>query len=398
LVSPIDVGLYVHVAFCRTKCHYCDFNTYTGLDRLIGRYVDAVAQEIHDLPPTLPGLAREPLPFTIGSIFLGGGTPSMLSIDQIATLLEAAREWTVEPNAEVTLEANPDDPTVAYLRVLRQLGINRLSFGVQSFDDGLLARLGRRHDARTARTAYDRARSAGFANVSLDLMFALPGQTLDQWLATLGEAIALAPDHLSVYNLTIEEGTRFGALAAKGKLVLPDDDLAADMYEAAIDRLAASGYYQYEISNWASADPSRETRALHNLRYWRNQPYFGVGAGAHSSFAGYRYANLRPPTTYVKRIAARASAVESVERIGTELEMAETMILGLRLNDGVDIEAFRRRFGQSPDEIYPELLQETRELHLVAGVDQRIYLTRRGRLMGNDVFCRFLPPDHSRAD
>jgi oxygen-independent coproporphyrinogen-3 oxidase len=393
LVSPVDVGLYVHVAFCRTKCHYCDFNTYTGLDRLIDRYVEALAQEIRDLPPALPGIEIDLRPFAIGSIFLGGGTPSLLSIEQVASILGAAHAWTVKPDAEITLEANPDDPTVEYLSELRQLGINRLSFGVQSFDDALLERLGRRHDARTARTAYERARAAGFTNVSLDLMFALPGQTLDQWLATLDAAIALRPEHLSVYNLTIEEGTRFGALAAKGKLDVPDDDLAADMYEAAIDRLAANGYRQYEISNWATADPTRENRARHNLRYWRNQPYFGVGAGAHSSFAGCRYANLRSPTTYAKRVAARQSVVKTVERIGTALEMAETMILGLRLNDGIDVAAFRRRFGLSPDEVYQELLQDLRELKLVTDADHQIYLTRRGRLMGNDVFCRFLPLD-----
>jgi oxygen-independent coproporphyrinogen III oxidase len=393
LVFPIDVGLYVHVAFCRKKCYYCDFNTYAGLDRLIDAYVAALVSEIRDLPPTLPGHHRDPLPFTIGSIFLGGGTPSMLTVGQIAEILAASHHWVIDPEAEVTIEANPDDPTVDYLRALRRLGVNRLSFGVQSFDDGMLKRLGRRHDARAARVAYDRARTAGFDNVSLDLMFALPGQTLAQWLATLDEAIALRPDHLSVYNLTIEEGTQFGAWAAKGTLTVPDDDQAADMYEEAIERLDANGYRQYEISNWASADSSHETRARHNLRYWKNLPYFGVGAGAHSSYHDLRYANLRSPATYIKRVAARESVVDSVESIGRALQMAETMILGLRLNEGIEIDAFRQRFGAGPDEVYPELLRNLRDMQLLTSDEDQIRLTYRGRLVGNDVFCRFLPMD-----
>jgi len=391
LDSPIDVGLYIHVAFCRKKCYYCDFNTYAGLDHLVDRYVSALASEIRQLPTRLPGHELEPRSFTVGSIFLGGGTPSMLSIQQVADILDACKAWTVDPRAEVTIEANPDDPTVEYLRALRELGVNRVSFGVQSFDDAMLKQLGRRHDAQTARAAYQNARKAGFGNVSLDLMFALPGQTLAEWLWTLDEAIALGPDHLSVYNLTIEDGTQFGAWAAKGKLAIPDDDLAADMYEATMERLAVNGYRQYEISNWSRALPDGETRALHNLRYWRNQPYFGVGAGAHSSYQGFRYANLRSPATYIQRVAARESAVDFVEIIQRELEMAETMILGLRLNDGVDAQGFRSRFGELPEDVYQDLLLELHGFGLVTRQDNRIQLTHRGRLVGNDVFYRFLP-------
>ncbi len=389
--SSVDVGLYVHVAFCRTKCYYCDFNTYAGLGHLVDRYVDSLAREIVSLPPGLPTQIPEPAPFKIGSIFLGGGTPSMLSADQVGQILEAGHKWSVDPSAEMTLEANPDDPTVDYLRELRAIGVNRLSFGVQSFDDVTLQRLGRRHNAQTARDAYDRARRAGFDNVSLDLMFALPGQSLDQWLATLDEAIALRPDHLSVYNLTIEEGTPFGTWADAGKLTVPDDDQAADMYEAAIDRLGQSGYYQYEISNWAMADPTRDFRAHHNLRYWRNQPYFGVGAGAHSSFAGYRYANLRSPAAYIKNTFDGVPTIDSIEPIGPELEMAETMILGLRLSEGVDRMVFTRRFGRSPDDVYPTLIREFSQGGLVVDDGGRLKLTYRGRMVGNEVFCRFLP-------
>jgi oxygen-independent coproporphyrinogen-3 oxidase len=393
LASATDVGLYVHVAFCRKKCFYCDFNTYAGLDHLVDRYVDALADEIRHLPPRLPGHELRPEPFEIGSIFLGGGTPSMLTSQQIERILDACRSWPVASDAEVTLEANPDDPTVDYLRALRAAGINRLSFGVQSFDDPILKRLGRRHDAQTARDAYDRARIAGFDNVSLDLMFALPGQTLAQWLSSLDQAIRLHPDHLSVYNLTVEEGTPFGAWAKAGKLSVPDDDQAADMYEATMEQLAVAGYRQYEISNWAIANRACDYRAHHNLRYWLNQPYFGVGAGAHSSFQGFRYANLRAPARYIRLIQAHQVTAESVEAIDRHLEMAETMILGLRLNDGIDCDVFEWRFGVRPGEVYGPLIAELHDAGLLTTAREQIQLTYRGRLVGNEVFCRFLSVD-----
>jgi oxygen-independent coproporphyrinogen-3 oxidase len=396
LQSPLDVGLYVHVAFCRTKCHYCDFNTYAGLGHLLDDYVDSLVREITTLPPCLP--APTPLEaFRIGSIFLGGGTPSLLSVEQVERILEASHTWQYDTSAEVTLEVNPDDPTFEYLSGLRRVGINRLSFGVQSFNDDMLSRLGRRHDAQTARDAYDRARRAGFDNVSLDLMFALPGQSLSDWLATLDEAIALAPDHLSAYTLTIEEGTPFGAWAAAGKLTVPDDDQAADMYEAAIDRLGQSGYQQYEISNWARTDPDRDLRAHHNLRYWRNQPYFGVGAGAHSSFARYRYANLRSPAAYISRTRKGHPTLVDAEYVAPELEMSESMILGLRLTEGIDRLAFQHRFGCVPEEVYGPLIAEFRGGGLLTEDEGRLALTYRGRMVGNEVFCRFLPGAGQRS-
>ena len=405
--ADVEIGLYIHVAFCRSICYYCDFNTYAGLGALIPRYVEALAGEIAVLPSALPDAPPIPRPrFRIGSIFFGGGTPSLLSPEQVATVLAAAHRWPVVEGAEISLEANPGDLSLAHLRALREVGVNRLSLGVQSFDDAMLRRLGRRHDAATARAAYDQARHAGFDNVSLDLMFGLPGQTLDHWEATLDQALALTPDHLSLYNLTIEAGTPFGTWAAAGKLSVPDDDAAADMYQAAFDHLGAAGYAHYEISNWArGVGPSplaisdggvrgvrpRDFRAQHNLRYWRNQPYFGVGAGAHSSFGGYRYANLRSPAGYVARIAAGESPVESAEQIEWALATGETMLLGLRLAEGIDVDAFRERFGCSPDESFGPVLSELTAAGLLTVDSARICLTHRGRFLGNEVFCRFLP-------
>jgi oxygen-independent coproporphyrinogen-3 oxidase len=353
--------------------------------------VNAVVTEIQRQPPDLPEVPASE-PFRIGSIFLGGGTPSLLSPLQIGRILDAGREWDVVPGAEITIEANPDDPSLDYLRAIREAGVNRLSFGVQSFDDTLLRKLGRRHGGAKAIAAFDLARQAGFDNVSIDLMFALPGQTLALWEDTVARAVALEPDHLSLYNLTVETGTPFGDWAAAGKLSVPDDDAAADMYELAIDRLGAAGYRHYEISNWAHLDGERDLRAHHNLRYWRNQPYFGIGAGAHSSYAGHRYANLLAPREYIARQGDGRSTVDSIERIEPDLEMGETMLLGLRLDEGVEVAAFHKRFNRTPDDAYGRVLAELRDNGLLAAEGDPIRLTQRGRLLGNEVFYRFLPP------
>jgi len=393
-----DVGLYVHVAFCKSICYYCDFNTYAGLGALIPRYVEALADEIAMLPTALPNLPPfPPATFRVGSIFFGGGTPSLLAPSQIEKVLTAVHRRTVVPGAEVSLEANPGDLSVAHLRSLRTLGINRLSLGVQSFDDAMLRRLGRRHDAATATNAFRQARVAGYDNLSVDLMFGLPDQTLEHWTSTLDRALALEPNHLSLYNLTIEDGTPFGTWVAAGKLGVPDDDATADMYQAAIDRLGAAGYIHYEISNWARSENGRDLRAQHNLRYWRNQPYFGVGAGAHSSWRGYRYANLLAPARYVARVAARESPVDSVETIDRTLEMGETMMLGLRLDEGIEVALFRERFGCSPEEAFGPTLAELATADLLTVTPERICLTQRGRFLGNEVFCRFLPSSTAAA-
>lgn len=389
--TPREVGLYIHVAFCKTKCFYCDFNTYAGLERLIEPYARALEAEIAGLPQQLPGVAAPPSErFRIGSIFFGGGTPSLLAPGYLEGILGAARVWPIADDAEITLEANPDDLHLAYLQALRALGINRLSLGVQSFDDEMLRRLGRRHDSATAIAAIEQARQAGFANVSIDLMFALPDQSLAHWEATIDRALALRPDHLSLYNLTIEPETPYHTWVAKGKLTVPDDDQAADMYQAAIDRLGTAGYHHYEISNWAWIDDPRDLRAQHNLRYWRNQEYFGVGAGAHSSYQGYRYADLRLPAPYIQRVQRGESPVESVEPIGRKLAMGETMMLGLRLAEGVDLAGFRARFGRAPADVYGPTITELTTSGLITANDRYLALTARGKFLGNEVFRRFL--------
>lgn len=371
-----SIALYIHFPFCLSICPYCDFDRQaTGFDR-IDVYLDAVKQELQCCP-------RE----RVHSIFFGGGTPSLLAPEQLAAVLDAARQWPVAPGAEITIEANPDDRGLDYYQAIREAGVNRLSLGVQSFDDAMLHRLGRRHDAAAAVDAARLARAAGFDNLSLDLMFALPGQTLEQWGETVDRALELETEHLSLYNLTIEPDTPFATWHAAGKLVVPDDDAAADMYQLAIERLGRAGYEHYEISNWAK--PSYPAR--HNLRYWRNQPYFGVGAGAHSCFAGHRYANVLAPARYISQTRFGETAVDMIEPIGRELEMGETMMLGLRLAEGVALDRFRQRFGVGLEDVYGGTLAELVELGLLRIDDRRVCLTERGRFLGNEVFCRFLP-------
>lgn len=393
-VGPL--ALYVHIPFCETRCPYCDFNTYARLEALIPSYIPALRAEL-----ALWGdLLGHPQARTV---FFGGGTPSYLPSADIASVLEAIRSaFRVEEGAEVTLEANPGDFTPRKLEDYLAQGINRLSIGVQSFDDRLLRVLGRRHSAAQAVEAYRMALEAGFDNVSIDLMFGLPHQGLEDWRATLMTTADLAPRHISMYCLTLEEGTPMERWVKTGVLPEPDPDLAADMYLLAMEVMEGLGYRHYEISNWAR--PGYESR--HNLTYWRNQPYLGVGPGAHSYLAGHRFANLKSPREYIRRLRLGAATglagrpldedairgvptIEAVEAVGLRLGMAETMMLGLRLDTGIDMDEFAGRFGQPPAQAYPDAIAELTALGLLETRDGALRLTDRGRMVGNQVFSRF---------
>ena len=389
------IGLYVHIPFCETKCPYCDFNTYTGIEPLIPSYVDALCTEIGTW-----GRVLDHRP--VSTVFFGGGTPSYLPEDRIGLLLGAIEEaFEVGPEAEVTLEANPDDFSPSKLAAYLDLGVNRLSIGVQSLDDRLLGILGRRHSAAGAVDAFRMAAEAGFENVSIDLMYGLPHQSLSDWNRTLEEASGLKPKHLSMYCLTLEGGTPMEQWVDTGRLPAPDSDLAADMYLVAQEVMASGDYRHYEISNWAQ--PGYESR--HNLTYWRNGPYLGVGPGAHSYLADLRFSNLRSPREYVRRLKeqppslpsglAIAEAIGSIpvvdatEAIDRRLEMAETMMLGLRLDTGIAVDEFSARFGVAPQAVYTGELAELTSDGLVETVDSHVRLTDRGRILGNEVFSRF---------
>lgn len=392
-----SIGLYVHVPFCTAKCHYCDFNSYAGLDRLFGSYEQAVVREIAGLPHRLPDASAPAcLELAARTINFGGGTPSLLDPAVVGRILAAARDrMAVAPAAEVSLEANPGTVVEARLAGLREVGVNRLSFGVQSFDPDVLAGLGRIHSAEQAAQARVAARQAGFDNVNLDFIYGLPRQSLAIWRATLDRALELRPEHLSLYALTVEPGTLFFRQAERGHLPLPDEDATADMYELASELLEAAGYEQYEVSNWALAP---RYHCQHNLGYWRNLEYLGVGPGAHSWFGGRRYVDVLSPVQWSERVLAGASAVYQVETIGPELELGETMMLGLRLSDGVDLDDVSRRFGLDARVRFRDSIDETGRLGLTEVEGGRLRLRRHARLIGNEVFRRFLVDSTGASD
>jgi oxygen-independent coproporphyrinogen-3 oxidase len=314
----------------------------------------------------------------------------------------------VMSGAEVTLEANPDDVRLDKVEAWQRAGFNRISVGVQSFDDAILASLSRRHCADDAVLAVDTARAGGFDNVSIDLMFGLPAQTLATWEETLQRAVALDTDHLSLYGLQIEPGTPLRRDVQLGTVPAPDDDIAADMYEAAMERLGDAEYEHYEISNWSKPG----YRSEHNLTYWRNKPYLGVGPGAHSSMMGKRFSNLKSPRGYIRKISEAVPsesagdvsintgelAIDFVEDTSLSMAMSETMILGLRLSQGVSKHDFAHRFETPIGTVYGSEIDDLKASGLIEERGESIRLTRRGKLLGNNVFERFIiDDDRARA-
>lgn len=393
-------SLYLHIPFCRKRCGYCDFNTFAGLEGLIPAYVQALIAEIEGLGD----LSERSVP--VHTIFFGGGTPSLLAAEQVGAILTAARgAFRVQPEAEISLEANPGTLTVEGLKALREAGINRLSLGVQSMHPGELALLERLHGVPEVIQAVAWAREAGFDNLNLDLIYGLPGQAVQRWQDTLEFALRLKPEHLSLYALTIEEGTPLQRLSAKGLVEAVDDDRAADMYEMAMELLAEAGYRQYEISNWAlTGSDGKLLSCRHNLQYWYNLPYLGLGAGAHGYSHGQRTANVRGVGQYIQAVRGgwqtfpNSPANETVTRISRRDEMGETMMVGLRLTEeGVSARRFMERFGQSLEAAYPDPIAYFSKAGLLewagAGEERCLRLTRKGRLLGNQVFAAFLADD-----
>ncbi len=401
----------MHIPFCAVRCPYCDFNTYAGLEGLYEVYTRALVQEIR---ATGAAAGRPPA----CTLFIGGGTPTVLPVPLLAQVMDACREaFDLLPDAEITSEANPGTVDQEHFSALRGVGVNRLSMGVQSFDDAELQWLGRIHSAEEAAGAFAAARKAGFSNINLDFMFGLPGQAPDTWLRSLARAIALGPEHLSLYSLTVEPGTPLADRVRRGQSPAPDDDLAADLYLAGLEALERAGYVQYEISNCArhangqlhagaemSAGPDvgaaiRTTEnpgfaCRHNLVYWRHEPYFGLGAGAHGFDGRRRRWNVRPVPEYIQRLQAGRSPEAGGENIDLCLAQGEIMMLGLRLvREGVADERFRARFGAGLAEVFgPEIAALTQRgwLEWAAG---HLRLTPGGRLLGNQVFAEFLPDD-----
>lgn len=396
----METGIYVHIPFCLRRCTYCDFNTYTGLLALQDDYVAAICQEIE--------LAAErAINITARTLYFGGGTPSLLAVESVAKIIEAVRRHMALPwEAEITLEANPGTVPPEKLGGLRAAGVTRLSLGVQSSHSRELLLLGRIHTWQDAVQAYRQARQAGFENINLDLMYGLPGQSLSEWTATVRRALALGPDHLSLYALTLEPGTPLAEILMLNELPKPDPDLAADMYEAASELLHAAGYWQYEISNWARGStpppeiwalpPEGRTEAIgpyisqHNLIYWRNEPWIGLGAGAHSWFRGLRWSNYAHPRTYINAIRSGRLRSHTDSTLSREVVYGETMMMGLRLAEGVTDARFAGLFGFHLVDLYEGVLEQFQTLKIIAWDGERVRLTRHGRLLGNAAFGAFL--------
>ncbi|MBS3909448.1 MAG: radical SAM family heme chaperone HemW [Actinobacteria bacterium] len=371
-------AVYVHIPFCKQKCVYCDFNSYPGLDAVHGAYIDALVSEIS------AGAARFNRAST-STIYIGGGTPMLLGPEQIGRVLSAIQaNFTVVSDAEISIEANPETITHEKLAALRDAGINRLSMGFQSLDDDLLELLGRKHTAAQAVDAFRVARGAGFENIGIDLIFGIPGQSLANWALTLEQAIALDPEHLSCYGLTIESGTALERSIDASVVASPDEDLQADMLLYTMDSLYESGYEHYEISNYAKPGFA----CKHNLTYWDGGDYLGFGAGAHSKAGRTRFSNVAEPVKYMESAGSDARIAESVEQSVAD-EMSEAIFLGLRKMDGVNPEEFHARFDQAIDSVFGEEIEDLVGLGLLAR-NTNLRLTPRGILLGNEVFSRFV--------
>jgi oxygen-independent coproporphyrinogen-3 oxidase len=372
------LSLYIHIPFCTTKCYYCDFNTYAFHKEYAQPYLDVLSVEMTLYAPHCP-------PFQ--TVFFGGGTPSILSaesLDRLFTDLHAC--FRIRSDAEITVECNPGTVDREKLQVMRAAGVNRLSFGVQAMDNAILYQLGRIHKVSEVIRSYQLARDAGLDNINLDLIFAVPNQTLAQWEHSVQEIIALQPEHVSLYNLTLEEGTAFYEWWQAGKLSLASDELEADMYGMAIEMLTDVGYAHYEISNFAK--PNRA--AKHNLVYWNNEPYVGLGAGACGYVDGVRYTNIPGIADYVGRLRQCHKPIAGSERLTGRVEKAEMIILGLRKRAGICHKSYQSRFGESMDAAFGTRLEKWISRRLLEWRNGCLRLTDRGLMLANEVFMDFL--------
>ncbi len=386
------LGLYIHVPFCSAICNYCNFNRGLFDADLKTRYVEALIGEIAlagraGQPGLGAGDGRQAVPIAADTIYFGGGTPSLLDSDEVARIIGAARAaFDVAADAEVTLEANPETVSEPRLSAFRAAGANRLSFGVQSFRDEELRRLSRLHSADRARCALREARAAGFDNVSLDLMMWLPEQRVSDWLESVDEAIALAPDHLSLYLLELYPNAPLQDDMARGRWSQAPDEDAAAMYETAMERLDGAGYEQYEISNVAR--PGRRSR--HNLKYWEDGEWLGFGCGAHSTRDGVRWKNVSSTEDYVMRVAAGEAIETGLRRLSPDERLGDALFTGLRLADGVDLDAIERRYGVDVWRKYGADLQPFVDEGCLKREGARMRLTRRGMLLAHEVMTVFV--------
>ena len=371
-------SIYIHIPFCATKCYYCAFNTYTF-------HKDAAKAYLHALRTEMELYASETDP--LQTIFIGGGTPSILSADALAQLFTDIRaHFQITPNAEITVECNPGTIDSEKLKVMRDNGANRLSFGLQAMQDETLKQLGRIHTVAEFLQSYRLAREGGFENINIDIIFALPDQTMEAWHYTLNEVISFEPAHISAYNLVMEETTPFYEWWQAGELHLPTEDTEADMFQYTIDTLAAHGYTHYEICNFAK--PNHFAR--HNLVYWNNQPCIGLGVGACGYVNGVRYTNIRGIAPYTTKLSQRNKPIADTERMTGHAEKAETLMLALRKREGISLDAYQNRFGEEIETAFGNILKKWFDLQLLERTSTHLRLTPRGLFLANEVFIELM--------
>ncbi|MCY3778884.1 MAG: radical SAM family heme chaperone HemW [Chloroflexi bacterium] len=384
------LSIYLHIPFCSVRCGYCAFNTYTELEQLIPAYVDALCRELEAVADSSPHK-------DVQTLYFGGGTPSLLTVKQFELLLEQLGDiFPLSDDVEISLEANPDDLKTEYLRELRALGFNRLSIGMQSANADILRLFDRQHDLETVCSVVEAARDAQFDNLNLDVIFGSPGESLADWKHTVAVVLSLAPDHVSMYGLELKGGTDLRHRVDSGELPQPDDDVFADMYEYAADVMKRHGYEQYEISNWCRTGK----QCRHNLQYWRNLPYAGVGAGAHGFAGGIRYSTIASPQRYIAALAngldrpfafPLTPAVAKHKTVTRAEDLYETIMMGMRMTgEGINRSAFLGRFGEDFVSMFPEQVERLASRELIQLSEDTVRLGDAGRLLSNGIIREFV--------
>ncbi len=375
------LGIYIHIPYCIHKCGYCDFNSHDINLQEMDSYTDALLAELMYYSKNLSQNTK------ISSIFFGGGTPTTLPFHTLSHILKSCfNEFDVVPNAEITTEANPATIDGKELKILKEAGFNRISIGVQSFSPEELIYLERTHNVDEIYSTVEKAREADFDNLSLDLMFSLPNQTLSTWEKNLKLAIALNPEHISAYNLTIEPGTRFYKYQDCGDLVMPSEDSQLSQFQTTIRILLNAGYNHYEISNYSKS--GRECR--HNILYWENGEYLGLGAGATSYLNGVRHKNYNLPAHYIKEVQNHGTAAQSEEKLNKKQSMGETLMLGLRMRSGVNLNQFEQKFKVSIQSVYSDVIEKLLKNNLISFEENYLTLTDKGLLLADTVILEFI--------
>ena len=396
----MPIGLYIHIPFCETKCSYCDFNTFAGIETLFPQYIDSICKEIKLWGSLIPDA-------NINTIFFGGGTPSYIPKNLLGQILNTIKEEMDTTNcAEITIESNPNDLSeIKKLEYYLDIGINRISIGIQSFNDSHLKSIDRRHSAAEGVHAIKNAESAGFDNINIDLMFGLPNQTKHEWIETLEIIPTIPIQHISMYCLTVEKNTPMYHQVNQGITPMPDQDLAAEMYEIATNFMEQENFRHYEISNWAKNNRLCE----HNLTYWKNQQFIGIGPGAHSLLFSYRFSNIESPKKYIQKLKSNPNfhkknndnettkeklltipTTENYEKQDIKTKMSDTIIMGLRLDSGIHLNEFENTFQTKIEKIFPGKISNLISENLITKENNQIKLTDKGKLLGNEVFINFL--------